>query len=115
MDRNTFKSKVENIRQGNFPEDQSVFAYANDAIYETKLLYEALRQCCDWQRQKIDILKKLIAKLDSSSKRLRAVNNLFREKLTELGVDLDAILLEPDGRLTVGDFITPDGRPSDDM
>lgn len=102
MDRDTFKRKVENIAQGNFPEDQSVFNYANDAIYETKLLYEALRKCCDWQNQKIEILKKLLYRLDESSKRLRAANKLFREKLTELGIDPDALLFEPEESLEGG-------------
>lgn len=97
MDRTTFERKVEQIRQGEFPKDASVFAYANDAFYETKLLFEALRQCCDWQQQKVEILKKMNYRLDRYSKRLRATNKLFREKLTELGVDPDSILFEPEG------------------
>lgn len=69
MDRRTFDQRIEQLRQGEFVEDGSIFTYANDHLYELKRLLEALRLCCDWQKQKIQILKAMKVKVDTTLRR----------------------------------------------
>lgn len=69
MDRRTFDQRIEQLRQGEFVEDGSIFPYANDHLYELRRLLEALRFCCDWQKQKIQILKAMNAKVETTLRR----------------------------------------------
>ena len=94
MDRRTFEHKVQQIQQGEFIDDKSIFEYAHDSFYELKRLFDALRQCCDWQKQKIAILKRLNSGLESSIRSQRAENLLLRSKMLEVGLNPDAILKE---------------------
>jgi hypothetical protein len=91
MDKKTFELKVQQIQQGEFVSDQSIFEYAHDSFYEMKRLFDALRQCCDWQKQKIEILKRFNQGLERSLRKSNSVNERYRAKLIELGVDPDAL------------------------
>lgn len=94
MDRSDFERKCNKIQQGDFIEDPSIFDYASDSFYELKRLFTALRQCCDWQKQKIAILKKLNAGVESAIRKARAENLRLRAALMSVGINPDAILEE---------------------
>lgn len=68
MDRTTFEKNIERLKTGEFMEDRAIFDYASDSLFEIKTLLSALRQCCDFQQQKIRILRRLNDTLNAQVK-----------------------------------------------
>ena len=59
MDRTSFERNIELLKNGEFLEDRAIFDYASDSLFEIKTLLNALRQCCEFQQQKIRILRRI--------------------------------------------------------
>ena len=68
MDRTSFERNIELLKNGDFLEDRAIFDYASDSLFEIKTLLNALRQCCDFQQQKIRILRRLNDTLNAQAK-----------------------------------------------
>lgn len=92
MDRTSFERNIELLKKGEFLEDRAIFDYASDSMFEIKTLLNALRQCCDFQQQRIRILRRLNDTLNAQTKdkdemidSLTAKLELARNELAENG------------------------------
>lgn len=89
MDRATFEAKVYKIKNGEFVNDISLRGYISDNLLSVKMLFDALWECCVWQSQKIQILKKINRDIESSYRRLMNENKELKEQIAIM----DAALL----------------------
>lgn len=93
MDRSQFEKDIERLQTGEFLEDRAIFDYASDSLFEIKTLLNALRKCCDFQQQKIRILRRINDTLNAQVKgkdelidSLTAKLELAMNELAENGV-----------------------------
>lgn len=88
MDRAIFDRKVQKLRNGEFVQDPSFYAYGSDAIYEIKTLADALWQCCSAQATKIDLLER-------KNLGLQKINKELTKRVFELTKKLHAVGCSP--------------------
>lgn len=96
MDRATFEAKVSHIKRGDFQNDSTLRGYANDSFYETKQLFDAVWECCNWQSQKIGILKKINNDLEDAVRRLMNERKKLKQEINDLHeqiANMDALLM----------------------
>lgn len=91
MDANIFERRIKQLEDGEFVRDPSLFEYADNAVFELKRLFSALKICCDWQSQKIEILRKLNSGLERSIREQKARIALLEDKLKEAGIEPDLL------------------------
>ena len=91
MDTSTFERKIESLRKGVFSSDPALYEYANNAMYESRLLMNALRECCQSQNGRMEILLRMNEELADSVKRLMIENRELKDRLagSDVRVEVD--------------------------
>lgn len=91
MDGKVFRDRLDRLKKGEFPNDPSVFEYANNAAYEYRALFDAMRTCCTLQKQKVELLRQMNSAMEKSLRERNA-------KIAELERQV-SILMEREGML----------------
>ena len=91
MDTSMFERKIENLRKGNYVTDPALYEYANNAMYESRLLMNALKECCQNQSGRMEILRRMNEELAESVKRLMIENRELKDRLagSDVRVEVD--------------------------
>ena len=91
MDTRTFERKIDNLRKGQFVEDPAIYEHANNALYESRLLMNALKECCQNQAGRMNILRRMNEELAESVKRLMIENRELKDRLagSDVRVEID--------------------------
>lgn len=77
MDSATFKKRCDSMKLGNFSGDEAMLGSARNGLYETKMLLEALWECCSRLETSNSMLRSANRTLDEQNRRLK-------EKVSEL-------------------------------
>lgn len=91
MDRAQFEKYIERLQTGEFLEDRAIFDYASDSLFEIMTLLNALRQCCEFQQQKIRILRRIN---DTLNAQVKDKDNLINSLTAQLRLDQDLLAEE---------------------
>lgn len=105
MDRKQFEKNIERLKTGEFLEDRAIFDYASDSLFEIKTLLNALRQCCDFQQQKIRILRRLN---DALNAQVKDKDELIDSLTTKLELAQTAFPAESDLAVPADGWISVD-------
>lgn len=103
MDRATFEAKVASIKKGEFTNDIALRGYISDNLLSVRMLFDALWECCDWQSQKIGILKKINRDLEDAVRRLMKERKDLKQEIKELHeqiANMDALLMAKEQGIT---------------
>lgn len=106
MDRQTFEAKVSHIKKGDFLNDTTLRGYANDSFYEMRQMFDALWECCQWQSQRIGLLKKMNSDMENGIKRMMKERRELKQEIKELHeqiANMDALLLAKEQSEQEGD------------
>ena len=71
MDSATFKKRCDNMKNGHFSGDEALMGSARNGLFETKLLLEALWECCARLETSNSMLKSANRTLDEQNRRLK--------------------------------------------
>lgn len=96
MDRSTFEAKVSCIKKGEFINDLSLRGYVSDNLLSVRMLFDALWDCCSFQSQRINMLRKLNNESEDSIRRLMKERRELKQEIKELHeqiANMDALLL----------------------
>lgn len=106
MDRATFEAKVSHIKKGDFLNDTTLRGYANDSFYEMRQMFDALWECCQWQSQRIGLLKKMNSDMENGIKHMMKERRELKQEIKELHeqiANMDALLLAKEQSEQEGD------------
>ena len=96
MDRATFEAKVASIKKGEFTNDIALRGYISDNLLSVRMLFDALWECCQWQSQRIGLLKKMNSDMEDGIKRLMKERKDLKQEIKDLNeqiANMDALLM----------------------
>lgn len=109
MDRATFEAKVNHIKKGEFINDMSLRGYVSDNLLSVRMLFDALWDCCQWQSQRIGLLKKMNRDMEDGIKRMMKERKDLKQEIKDLHeqiANMDALLMAKEQAEQEGDAKT---------